>query len=91
VVTVVTTSGAAVVHGDAGACVGTGTGAGAAVSHGLPIDRSRAVSGTVSQGLEGLGTGTGTGSGTTSEQGFPAVGAGVDAGTYGVVVTVVGM
>jgi len=37
VVTVVTTGGAAVVHGDAGASVGTGTGTGAAVSHGLPI------------------------------------------------------
>jgi len=50
---------------------------------------------TVSQGLEGEGTGTGLDPGTTGAQGLPGVGAGVGAGvgggTYGVVVTVVGM
>jgi len=55
----------------------------------------RNVGGAVSQGLEGVGTGTGTGTGTTGAQGLPGVGAGVGAGvgggTYGVVVTVVGM
>lgn len=90
-VTVVTAGGPAVVHGDAGACVGTVTCAGAAVSHGLPIDRSRAIRVAVSQGLEGVATATGTGLGTTGEQGFPAVGAGVDGSTHGVVVNVVGM
>jgi len=49
----------------------------------------------VVQGLAGAGTGTGSGTGTTGAQGLPGVGAGVGAGvgggTYGVVVTVVGM
>jgi len=55
----------------------------------------RAAGDAVVQGLEGAGTGPGAGTGTTGAQGLPGVGAGVGAGvgggTYGVVVTVVGM
>jgi len=81
-----------------GVGAGTGTGTGTTGAQGLAGVGAGTGTGTGTtgaQGLAGAGAGTGTGTGTTGAQGLPSVGAGVGAGvgggTYGVVVTVVGM